>query len=65
MADRIKITSRRLPKIVSTSPKLRRIEGKDVARSLGAERVEESSPEVVMPSEVRSVEDLTPVNERR
>ena len=62
MADRIKVTSKRLPRIISTSPKLPRIDGADLARALGAERIG-GPPEIEPPADARIVEKLAIVDE--
>lgn len=65
MASRIKVTSRRLPKIISTSPKLRPIDGSEVAEALGAERIEVPAPRTEIPSERPILDELTTVNGQR
>jgi Family of unknown function (DUF5989) len=51
MNNRIKVTSRRLPNIISTSPNLKRIDGAIVAEALEAERVESPVPGIMIPTE--------------
>ena len=51
MGNRIKDTSRKLARIVSTSPKLERIDGAVVAEALEAERIQTPVPGIVIPSE--------------